>query len=228
MGSRLQKPDRFNTWPILSSLADLSPRRLEIGPGLRPRLPIQGTWFIDLSQTAVEHLNHAGGIAKVGNLNSLPYPDGQFDLVCAFDVIEHVPDDQGAFRELSRVLQSNGLLCFSVPLHENNWSDFDDLVGHCHRYSPERISELLTSSGFTLEKSAPFGMMPRAKWLVDIGTWVHQRMKKKALALYHLFFPLAFLFQSDLKLVPDFINSANVNGVFVICRRVHPEFLPLS
>jgi hypothetical protein len=42
-------PRKFNTWPLLSQLAAAAPDRLEIGPGMRPRLPIEGTHFIDLS-----------------------------------------------------------------------------------------------------------------------------------------------------------------------------------
>ncbi len=37
--SRLIRPERFNTWPLVSDLAGKCPRRLEVGPGLRPRLP---------------------------------------------------------------------------------------------------------------------------------------------------------------------------------------------
>jgi SAM-dependent methyltransferase len=108
--SRLVRPERFNTWPLLSELASRSPSRLEIGPGLRPRLPIAGTHFVDISPPAIARLKAEGGLATGGAIAALPFADGQFDLVCAFDVIEHIDDDQGGFRELSRVLRKGGLL----------------------------------------------------------------------------------------------------------------------
>ena len=66
--ARLQRPDRFNTWPLLSALLPSAPARLELGPGLRPRLPIAGTHFIDLSPPVVEQLNARGGIAVRGEI----------------------------------------------------------------------------------------------------------------------------------------------------------------
>src|SRR5271154_6622042 len=59
----LTNPRRFNTWPLVSSLVASSPMRLEVGAGMRPRLPIAGTHFIDASPPAVERLNARGGIA---------------------------------------------------------------------------------------------------------------------------------------------------------------------
>jgi SAM-dependent methyltransferase len=225
-GSGLQEPERFNTWPILSALAADNPRRLEIGPGLRPRLPIHGTCFVDLSRTAVDQLNQSGGVAKIGDINALPYDDAQFDLVCAFDVIEHVPDDRRAFQELSRVLRDNGTLCFSVPLHEEMWSEFDEIVGHCHRFTPERIQEMITSNQLVLEKSAVYGMMPRARWVVDVGILVLKRIKRSALRLYHFLFPLVLSRQARLNLVSGLIDTSNVDSIFVICRRVPQVVLP--
>ena len=58
---RLERPDGFNTWPLVSGLLGVAPERLEIGPGLRPRLPIAGTHFLDISAPAIERLRARGG-----------------------------------------------------------------------------------------------------------------------------------------------------------------------
>src|SRR5208283_2542073 len=81
--SLLVRPERFNTWPLLSELASRSPFRLEIGPWLRPRLPIAGTHFVDISPTVITRLKAEGGIATTGEIAALPFGDGQLDLVCA-------------------------------------------------------------------------------------------------------------------------------------------------
>src|SRR5439155_13359084 len=99
--ARLQRPDRFNTWPLICEMLPSAHARLEIGPGLRPRLPISGTHFVDISGPAIEQLIARGGIAVTGLIDALPFSDRQFDLVCAFDVIEHVDSDQRVFTELS-------------------------------------------------------------------------------------------------------------------------------
>ena len=89
-----------------------------------PRLPIAGTHFVDISQPAIEQLNAHGGIATSGQISSLPFGDRSFDLVCAFDVIEHVEDDGRVFGELSRVLKDHGALILSVPVHADRWTAF--------------------------------------------------------------------------------------------------------
>src|SRR5947207_12077650 len=123
--ARLQRPDRFNTWPLVSDLLPFAAARLEIGPGLRPRLPIAGTHFIDISPPVIEQLKARGGLAVRGDIGLLPFDDETFDLVCAFDIIEHVEDDDRAFGEMTRVLKNGGVLIFSVPMHTELWSDFD-------------------------------------------------------------------------------------------------------
>ena len=51
--ARLERPEGFNTWPLVSEILPFAPARLEIGPGLRPRLPIAGTHFIDISAPVI-------------------------------------------------------------------------------------------------------------------------------------------------------------------------------
>ncbi len=91
--ARLVEPQRFNTWPLVCSLVSASRSRLEVAPGLRPRLPLEQTHFVDFSAPAVEKLCARGANAIVGLVSALPFADGAFDLVCAFDIIEHVDDE---------------------------------------------------------------------------------------------------------------------------------------
>src|SRR5262245_56866386 len=110
-------PQRFNTWPLLSRLAASRSARLEIGPGMRPRLPIAGTYFIDVSRPPLRSLKARGGHALAGEITALPLPNAAFDLICAFDIVEHVEDEGQVFRELARVARPNAAVVFSVPLH---------------------------------------------------------------------------------------------------------------
>src|SRR6185295_6157089 len=100
----------------------------------RPRLPLGGTWFLDGSRRAAERLRERGARAVGGDVGALPFADRSFDLVGAFDIVEHVEDDAAVFRELGRVLRDGGTLLLSVPLHPSFWTGFDALVGHFRRY----------------------------------------------------------------------------------------------
>ena len=175
--ARLVRPESFNTWPLVSALISPSQRRLEVAPGLRPRLPLEGTQFVDISVAAVSKLRARGANAVLGLASSLPFPDGVFDLVCALDIIEHLDDDDGALSELSRVAAPGAALLLSAPLHPARWSAFDDIVGHRRRYEPERLLGKLAGHGFSVHQSAAYGMQLKPSRLLDLGMWflAHRR-----------------------------------------------------
>lgn len=216
----LTRPERFNTWPLVTSLLTTASHRLEIGPGLRPRLPISGTHFVDISPPALAGLKARGGLVQNGTINALPFADASLDLVAAFDVIEHVSDDQGAFREVTRVLKPGGRLIFSVPLHPARWTTFDDYVGHARRYEAAALSDLLTRHGLHAEKSCVFGMQSNNPRVLDYAVRGMQRYHAIAMRCYNgLFFPLGLLFQKRLKFTDGLMDLSEIDEVLVVCRR---------
>ena len=57
-----------------------------------------------------------GGSATArGDATRLPFPDGTFDRIIAAEVLEHIPDDEAAIRELARVLRPGGTMAVTVP-----------------------------------------------------------------------------------------------------------------
>jgi hypothetical protein len=50
-GARLTEPQRFNTWSLASRLTADAMHRLGVAPGLRPRFPLHGTHFVDISRS---------------------------------------------------------------------------------------------------------------------------------------------------------------------------------
>lgn len=218
--TRLERPERFNTWPLVSSLLPAAVHRLEVGPGLRPRLPVAGTDFIDLTEMAVAQLNARQGRATVGDIRALPFADARFDLVAAFDVIEHVEDDRRAFGELARVLKPGGVLLCAVPLHAAQWTSFDACVGHARRYAPEELRARLAEHGFEIEQSAVFGMQPNHPGLLDYAVRMLTRHRRRAMRWYNrVFMPLGMFFQKKLKFVPGLMDTVGVHEVALVCRR---------
>lgn len=214
------KPERFNTWPLVAGLLPQAAERLEAGPGLRPRLPVAGTHFLDLSETAVARLNELGGRAAVGELSALPFEDARFDLIAAFDVIEHVEDDRRVFGELARVLKPGGVLLCSVPLHAAHWTSFDACVGHARRYEPEALDALLAENGLVVERSAVFGMQPNNPRLLDYGVRMLTEQRGRAMRWYNrVFMPLGLFFQKRLKFTPGLMDTHGVHEVALVCRR---------
>jgi SAM-dependent methyltransferase len=74
-----------------------------------------------------------------GSILALPYEAGTFDLVCAFDVIEHVEHDQLAVSEMTRVCKEQGIVCVTVPAFMFLWSEHDVVNHHFRRYSSKTL-----------------------------------------------------------------------------------------
>lgn len=216
----LTRPERFNTWPVVASLLPNAGMRLEVGAGLRPRLPIAGTHFLDLSSSAINRLNAAGGIARAGEITELPYQSASFDLVMACDVIEHVDNDRCAFAELNRVLKPEGHVIFSVPLHAAHWTEFDDYVGHARRYEPAELTELIAAHKWVVEKSVVFGMQSNSPRLLRYAVHGLSQHPVAAVRSYNWFlFPIGMVFQKRLKFTDGLMDLKDVHEVLVVCRR---------
>ncbi len=215
--AHLIAPQHFNTWPLVRELARAGRSRLEIGPGLRPRLPLPGTHFVDLSPAAVAKLRGAGGQAQVGTATALPGADASYDLVCALDIVEHIADADAALREMARVIRPGGRLLFSAPLHPDRWTSFDRTVGHARRFDPAELEARLAHHGFAIEASAAYGMQPRASWLLDFGMWCLEMHRAQAMWFYsHIFMPFALRKQPALQLEPGF-SAAAADEVLLLC-----------
>ncbi len=78
---------------------------------------------------------------------SLPFRDGAFDVVSAFDVLEHCEPEDRAMRELTRVLAPGGRLLMSVPAYEWAWTDHDVRAGHHRRYTRGRLLRAVRAAG---------------------------------------------------------------------------------
>ena len=217
---RLVEPERFNTWPLLAPLVAAARRRLEVGAGMRPRLPLAGTHFADISAPALARLAARGGTAVLAPVTALPFPDAAFDLVCALDIVEHVGDDERALAELARVTSPGGVLFLSAPLHPALWTAFDDLVGHHCRYEPDELVAKLGQNGLAVERSAAYGMAPRSSRLLDLGMWWLTHRREQALWWYnHVFMPLAVRFEKPLAIASGMIDTAKVDTILLVCRR---------
>jgi SAM-dependent methyltransferase/glycosyltransferase involved in cell wall biosynthesis len=91
----------------------------------------------------------AAGRGEVRNIRADALGPGQFDLVCAFEVLEHIDDDAAAVRQWMARLRPGGWLMLSVPAHQRRYGPADELVGHFRRYDPAAMAALLAGCGLT-------------------------------------------------------------------------------
>jgi SAM-dependent methyltransferase len=79
----------------------------------------------------------------------LPF-ENEFDVIGAFDVIEHIDEDELVLANLCHGLVPNGLLLVSVPQHPWVWSRLDELVHHKRRYRRRDLRDKLQRAGFEI------------------------------------------------------------------------------
>jgi SAM-dependent methyltransferase len=93
----------------------------------------------------------AGGVC--GSALALPFADQSFDVVGAFDVVEHCAPEETALAELARVLAPGGSLLVSVPAYQWAWTDFDVANGHHRRYTRSRAVRALEAAGLEVRRA---------------------------------------------------------------------------
>ncbi len=95
---------------------------------------------------------------KEGDALALPFADGEFDRVVAAEILEHVPDDLGAIRELVRVTRPGGTVALTVPRwfpEMVNWKlsqEYHDVPGgHLRIYTDQELISKARGAGLVLE-----------------------------------------------------------------------------
>ncbi len=102
---------------------------------------------------------------------------GAVDVVGAFDVLEHIPEDDVVLAEVAQALRPHGLLILSVPQHPWLWSESDDLAHHVRRYKRGEVEEKLRRQGFEILFSDSFVSLLLPLMVVSRVT---QRLRKSS------------------------------------------------
>lgn len=121
------------------------------------------------------------------SLTDLPFDQQSFDLVCAFDVIEHIENHEKAIKESNRVLSKDGYIFLTVPAFNILWSRHDDINHHFRRYRLSELERILKENGFEIEYCSYFNFF---------------------------LFPLVFLFRTFSKLLPNKKSDGSTGSDF--------------
>jgi SAM-dependent methyltransferase len=81
---------------------------------------------------------------------------GAFDLIGAFDVLEHIDEDREVLHEIHGALRSGGGLLLTVPQHAWLWSAQDAAARHVRRYEASDLHAMLSDAGFEVLRSTSF------------------------------------------------------------------------
>lgn len=98
---------------------------------------------MEFDQDCIDYSHSKNNLKYVqGSLLELPFADDSFDLVCAFDVIEHIDDHELAVSEMKRVCKPGGSILVTVPAFQHLWSEHDVINHHFRRYTKKSLNAL--------------------------------------------------------------------------------------
>lgn len=101
----------------------------------------------DFSEDAMRRASRAGRPIARADIQHIPFRSNTFDLATSFDVIQSVPDDRLALREMARVLKPGGHAVLNVTALDMLRGDHSDVWGELRRYTRQRAGRLLADAG---------------------------------------------------------------------------------
>jgi SAM-dependent methyltransferase len=115
---------------------------------------------IEYDKDCCEFINQKSGLNLINaSILEIPFSDASFDIVCAFDVIEHVKDDVKAVMEMKRVCKKNGLIFITVPAFMKLWSHHDVVNRHYRRYIMKQIIALFGENDGLIQDKTYFNSL---------------------------------------------------------------------
>jgi SAM-dependent methyltransferase len=132
---------------------------LEIGPGFGDIPAYLAEWpncqsitTVDFSEDTTKLLTERfAGNNKIncvaGDIDSLDQ-DRQYDVIAAFEVLEHIEDDVSVINRIFNKLSNQGLCLVSAPAYMKKWQKQDEYAGHLRRYERDELERKLSASGF--------------------------------------------------------------------------------
>ncbi|MBA3351201.1 MAG: methyltransferase domain-containing protein [Blastocatellia bacterium] len=155
--------NRLIVWAIRRYFPQLQ-KMLEIGcgtgyvlAGVReafPEITLSGSEVSCVGLNFAERRARGASLFQIDARN-IPFRD-EFDVIGAFDVLEHVHDDEQVLREMWAAVRTGGGIIVTVPQHTLLWSMVDEVAGHVRRYRARDLVEKISRTGFKVVRVTSF------------------------------------------------------------------------
>ena len=115
---------------------------------------------MDMSADAIRFARTRCNVPMLlGDITQVPVETGSVDLVTAFDIIEHVPNDGAAFSELARICRPGGHMLVTVPAFQFLWGNQDVVSHHQRRYTLAELETHVRNAGFVPRRLSYFNAL---------------------------------------------------------------------
>ena len=133
-----------------------------------PHLALSGTEFFEEGLAYARARLGDGAMLSQADATRLDRHEA-FDIVGAFDVVEHIDDDRRVLANMYAALRPGGGVLLTVPQHTWLWSATDVAACHVRRYSRDELGEKLVAAGFEVLRMTSFtSILLPAMWLARL------------------------------------------------------------
>ena len=152
---------------IARAIEGMAPARaLDIGAGAggNTRVLQSAGWratALEFSEAGVKLAQDRGLDVVQGDARAIPFPDDHFGLVVAYDVLEHIQEDDQVVAEIARVVRPGGRVLIAVPADMRLWSPHDEAIGHVRRYTRESLVALFDDDRFVIDEVRSWNVLLR-------------------------------------------------------------------
>jgi SAM-dependent methyltransferase len=182
-------PLSLHAWLRFDAIRRLLPRdartllEVGVGQGSAGALLSRRFAYVGLEPDEVSFRRAVQRIGAAGTVLNEPaetyQPREPFDVVCAFEVLEHLQDDRAALTQWRRHIRPGGWLLLSVPSGRQRFGPTDVKAGHYRRYDREDLATLLADTGLAEIEIVTYGF-PLGYLLEAVRNLYARRTTKEA------------------------------------------------
>lgn len=200
--SELEHARRFNCWMSQTVRPFIGDRVLEIGAGIgtltNQFIPREMYLASDINPHYLRYLeSYSFGkpylhVLKVdaGQSDHFVGLEAKFDTVLMVNVLEHLADPAIALKNLWSALEPGGRAIILVPQHPTLFGSLDTVLQHRERYTPAKLVEELTSTGFRVDTIFDFNRVSVPGWWLNGKLLKRKRFSRVQLKCLDLAMPL--------------------------------------
>jgi glycosyltransferase involved in cell wall biosynthesis len=175
----LSEVPRFNRWMGDVLRPHVGDRVLEIGAGIgnitRTLVPRDHYTASDVNPHYLDYLRNASESRPYMEVRAVDLADpdvfsplaGSYDTVICLNVLEHIPDEGQAVRNLHTALEPGGVAIVLVPQGPRLFGTLDEALGHQRRYTRESLHEAFEKEGFQIERTFDFNRTSVPGWWLN-------------------------------------------------------------
>ena len=200
--AELERAHRFNFWMGSTLRPFIGDRVLEIGAGIgtltNQFIPRELYIASDINPHYLNYLqSYSFGkpylrVLEIdaGNPKHFRGLEKQFDTALMINVLEHVPDEMTALRNLWSALEPGGRAIILVPQHPALYGTLDAAIDHQKRYTAAGLEQALTRAGFRVEKLFDFNRFSVPGWWLNGKVFRRKKFSRVQLKMVNTLVPV--------------------------------------